>query len=621
MKTLTACCLLLSLLVPAPAQDDQVEELPDIEITVQRYCQPKDSATASVVVLDRAELDGVAGDSVRDALRTVPGIDLRPRGAAGALAGLSLRGAKAEQVLILLDGHRLNDGQGGGFDLTNVPLAQIERIEILRGPASALYGTDAVGGVINLVTKRGGDGTVDTEVMVGSFKTFGLRAGGGRSGTRGSYRLDVDHFSQAGDFEYETRTGVTRRQINNHFISSAAHGRGRYDLGAWGEFSGGANLYLGSKGVPGREQFPTPDARQRDFRGTVDLGHRLPLGAHSEWSSSVYLENRELDYEDKTGAFPTVANHRNAVFTAETLGTIDVARRGRAVFGLDYRRDGLKSTNDGRRHRVTGGVYGLYEFDLGPVTLVPSARLDGQSHQRPIFTPKMGLSARPTEALTIRANVGTAFRAPSFDDLYWPEDAFAKGNPNLRPERATEWDVSLEWRPREDLPLSLGYFNRAATDQIVWQPGAGGKYLPQNVGRVRFQGLEASATVPVFVRGLSFTAGYSYLKATTHSGTPAEINRQLVGQPYHHGSATLRYRHGRWATELSSTMVSRRYITSANTASLPSYAVLDATVRWQTSDHSGLRLELRNLLDTSYRTVEDNPLPGFEFRLAAGRQF
>lgn len=620
MKLLLLCAALAPLMVTA--DDGEPEALPDIEITVQRYRQPKEDVTASVVVLGRRELDAVPGENLRDALLGIAGIDIRPQGGAGAQAGVSLRGSRTEHILVLIDGHRVNTAQGGGVDFSDLPLAEVERIEVLRGGGSALYGSDPLGGVINIVTRRGGDGSLAAKLAIGSWDTYELTLGTGRQLGWGSYRLDLQRFGQVGDFVYEDNRGGRPQRINNRLIRNSVRGGATYRFEDSGELEASFGLYHAVKGVPGRIEFPTPNAAQRDFRYDTGLGYRWFLGEDSELSARLYWQEQERDFFDPSGPFPVDANHRNRQLSAEVLGTIDTARRGRAVVGLDYRRDEIDSTTDGRHHRVTGGVFGLYEFDLGPVTVVPSVRLDGQSGQRPIFSPKFGVMGRPTRSVTLRSNVGRSFRAPSFDDLYWPEDAFARGNPGLRPEHAVEWDVAATWQPSSRTRLDLGYFNRASSDLILWQPGIGGKWMPQNLSRVRFQGIEAGFELGLpWPAGLSLSGSYSYLKATTHSGTAAEIGKQLVGQPFHHGFTELRYEQGDWLADLRVRAVGQRYTTAANTASLPSYAVVDALTRWRPEPEVELCLELRNLLNTSYRTVTDYPLPGLEIRLSAARKF
>ena len=621
-RLLLLCPLLLCAAVAEDVPADEPIELPDIELTVSRYRQPKEDVAAQVVVLDRRDLEASGGDTVKDILLSVPGIDVRPQGAAGAQAGVSIRGSRTEQVLVIIDGRRVNTAQGGGVDFADIALSDIERIEILKGGGSVLYGSDPVGGVINIITKRGGEGDIKLTTEAGSFGTWSLLGSTGNRVGRGDWRVDLQQFDQAGDFGFEDNAGVDRDRQNNRFTFTQFRANGGYDFGRAGELRADFGIYHGKKGVPGRLAFPTPNARQRDVRIEGGLSHRLEVVHGVELSGRLYGQEQERDFEDPTGAFPVNANHRNGMVAAELLSTIDVAGPGRAVVGLDWRRDGVRSTNDGRHHRITGGVYGLYEVALGPVTLVPSMRVDAQTALPTVASWKFAAVGRPAGNLSAHGSVGRAFRAPSFDDLFWPADAFAVGNPNLRPENATEWELGLEWQPWQQSSVGLTYYNRNSTNLILWQPGAGGVYMPQNIAAVRTQGVELTGQVPVpWVNGLSARAGYSYLKATTHSGTPAEIGKQLVGMPYHSGTAGLRYRRGQWLADVNLNAVGERYTTAANTQTLPSYALVDAGVRWRPDDRDEFRLQVRNLLNTSYRTVLDYPLPGIDLRFSASRSF
>ncbi|MBI2299456.1 MAG: TonB-dependent receptor [Armatimonadetes bacterium] len=565
---LAVLCLLL--ILPAVADEPApTEELPEMEVSVQRYRQPKDDVAAALAVIDRKDLDKRAGESLRDVLADIPGFDIRPQGSAGAQAGISLRGSRTEQILVLIDGRRVNTAQGGGVDFSNLPLDSIERIEILRGGGSALYGSDPVGGVINIVTRKSGGGGVETHLSWGSFDTYDIGLGSGQTIGRGNYRVDFDRFVQTGDFEFKDNQGVRQHRGNNRLLRTDLRAQGGYDFGAGGALTAGFGIFF-----------------------------------------------------DPTGAFPVDANHRNRLLGGEVLAVLDGPGAHRGVAGLDFRRETIRSTNDGRHHRTTAGIFGSYELAIGPVTLLPSLRVDGQTGERPIVSPKFGLVGRAARNLKVRANAGRSFRAPSFDDLYWPEDAFARGNPLLTPEHSTEWDVGLDWQTGGGGTVSVGYFNRSSRDLIVWQPGAGNKWMPQNLSSVRFQGIETSFELPLFgVRGLTVRGGYYFLKATTHSGTAAEQNKQLVGHPVHQGSAGICYEQRRWLADLGMRTVGARFTTAANTQTLPSYAVLDLVGRWRPDARTELRVEALNLLNTSYRTVLDYPVPGLELRFTGSRRF
>lgn len=626
-RRLAGYCLLASLalfalpLYAAEPTAGGTEDLPDMDVTVQRVRQAKEDVAVPVTIIMPADLPAATGTSVADALRTVPGFDRRPAGSDGAIEGFSLRGAKAEQVLVLIDGRRVGTAQGGGVNLGDLPMADVERIEVLRGGASALYGSDPIGGVINIITKRGGKGLSAT-LRGGSFGSVGSQLQAGGTKGRATWHWDAEYYNQDGGFTYKTTTGTWASRDNNHMLRRNLSGKASYDLGQGGVLEAGTELYRATRGVPGLVAFPSPRAFQVDERHGAWLNHKIDLAAGTHLATSLNWLDSNRDYDDRFAFFPAVSHHDNRQLSGEMLATFDVAGGRQAVFGIDWRRDEINSSNDGRRHRITGGVFGQYELGLGSFTLTPSARVDWQTGQKPIFTPRVGATWRAAPNLTLRAGGNRSFRAPSFDDLYWPADSYAVGNPNLVPERAVEWNVGLGWQPWQGATLDLDYYNRDAAQLITWQPVGGGKWSPTNVGRVRFQGVETSMSTPL--PGLSrwsLNGSYAYLKATTHSGSAAETGRQLIGRPFHQGSATLSYRASRFDAGLTLTAVGDRYTTAANTQRLASYATLDLTARWKCGARDELTFELRNLTNATYQAVEGYPLPGFEYRVAATRSF
>ena len=229
-RRLAGCCLVgLFALSPSraemPAAGGATEDLPDIEVTVQRIRQAKEDVAVPVTVITPDELPVATGASVADALRTVPGFDRRPAGSDGAIEGFSLRGAKAEQVLVLIDGRRVGTAQGGGVNLGDLPLADVERIEVLRGGASALYGSDPIGGVINIVTKRGGQG-LEATLRGGSFGAIGAQASAGGSRGRAAWRWNAEYYNQDGGFTYRTTTGAWASRTNNRLLRRGLDAKG-----------------------------------------------------------------------------------------------------------------------------------------------------------------------------------------------------------------------------------------------------------------------------------------------------------------------------------------------------------------------------------------------------------
>jgi outer membrane cobalamin receptor len=595
-----------------PAQEPTDEIV--VEVTAPKEEPPAAGPSRPTQVISSGQIDSQGDNNVAQAIEQAPGVDLSAYGSSSAISLVHLRGASPDQVLILLNGQRLNTLQGGGVDLARLSTLAIERIEVSRGTASSRFGADALGGIVNIITKSGENAprlTYSTEV--GSF--------GGRRGAistssksqRSDYFLAFDRSYSEGDFPFTAPDGSIQRRYNAGLSSHSIFSTLGYYLAPSRRLLLTLQDDASLTGVPGPVQFPSPNAIQKDKRRLVSLAYDSSSPSQRLQATLYHSEagNRYLDPD----AYPAPINsdHRNQTTSADITSHWFLSS-GQWSSGLSWRSDALDSSNVGHRYADNVAVFANAELGLGSLTLVPEWRKDWQSQFGSSESPSLGLLLKLSNLNSLTLNRSKAFRAPSFDDLYWPEDNFAVGNPNLRPELATGTDITWKGKRR-----SLSLFRTSAKNLILWQPVQGGKWSPSNVGRAVMEGLE------LHTEGRrdkwDYGMNYTFLHAFDATGDPVTGGKQLIGRPRHEANLRLTRRLGLCETTLQINATSERFYTSANTKSLGGYVAADLYLSRDIPWLGTLLLSINNLLDKNYQTVAGYPMPGREVRLRVSKSF
>ena len=471
---------------------------------------------------------------------------------------VSIRGSSPEQVLVLVNGQRLNSAQGGGVDLSTIDPDSIERIEIIRGGSSAVYGESAFGGVINIVTKDGYGKDPGGRISYGfaSLNTHTLSVQ--YMGAFGP-KKSLDYFVSAsglytdGNYGYSdenSETGYTIR-TNTQGLKGDTTAKIGWDI----DKERGMRLSLAtqthndSKGVPGLAEFPTPDAEIQDqaYRGTLSFKYtKNPIAA---LSADLYAGKQIRDYSNPDDIEGETVDRHDNTSGGLNLGLTRSDRFGillmKSAADLQARADWLVSTGllessgtenaEGLVARATwsaalrGDLHFFPDDDgAGRFILSPAARFDGFHLEYPdggvddwdqAFSYNLGalLPLFKKDLLTLKANAGFAYRYPSFDDLFWPATAFAVGNPELLPEEAYVYDAGILLRPFKFLSLEAVLFYHDVTNLIQWNPGASGQWRPTNIASARIRGVETEAKVLFQVKPLKsaceIRGNYSYTRA------------------------------------------------------------------------------------------------------------
>jgi outer membrane cobalamin receptor len=586
------------------AQEKNVT-LNEIVVTATKTEKELKDVTQSVTVVTAAELRNSGATNTAEALRTVTGVFLTDQGTPGSLATLSIRGSSYSQVLVLLDGVRMNSPRDAGADLSALPVAldDIERIEIVRGSSSALYGADAVGGVVNIITKK----------PVGTVSRIS-----GAAGSNGydnlqlstSLRKGAGYYSVSGS--RETSDGY---RLNSDLEQWIVNGRAGYDVSKDTSFDVTANYIGKENGAPGSLQFPSLYARQLERDLVLGASFRTRLSKVLDLKVSGSRNEDLLRYQDAFPAFgpPPINSQHTSVSKAGEVQVNWLAGSWN-IFSLGYeqRKDSLHSTDSGQ-HATTNDAWFLQdEMSLGDsLIVVVGGRKDKHSVYGDRFSPRT--SARYLVAgsgTIIRASYGKSFRAPTFNDLYW-NDPFSVGNPNLKPESAKEYEAGIEQPFGPGNRIKLTGFRRKVTDLIIWNllvfP-----IKPENIGKADIKGAEAEAAFR-FSDTVGLGANYTYLKAIDDV-TGDKIYNTLYPKNQVKGHIDISLDADvHLFTEVRSV---ENYVPAG--APAWRYTVVDAKIAQKFGRRSDAKGEIyfamTNIFDRKYEVVQGYPMPPKEIR-------
>jgi len=519
----------LLVLACAVQQPQDTVELKPVVVTATRVAVPADLVAAAVTVLRGRDLVAQGIRTVAQALETVPGAHVVETASFGGQTSLFTRGGESDYTKVLLDGVPLNQA-GGGIDLAHLTLDNVDRIEIVRGPVSVLYGSDAMTGVVQISTRsRQGPTRLAAELHAG---TYGSTQGaidmeGGTA--RMSYSVRVSRFSADGLYPY-----------NNQYRNSVASARIQVRPDARSDASltyrYGDDVYHFPTDFRG---FPVDSNQRSAERGPVlSLSAGRLIGDHLEARIGGAIREARLFYNDEpdspgeSGTFWSKDWVRRA--NANALLTLRTREAVAVTGGVEYEDQRQRGTSEFNAfsnppvnvRRTNTGFFTQALISAGRSAITVGGRLDDNSQFGTHGTYRAGLVYRVRGETRLRVSVGTGFKEPSFFENY--ATGFVLGNPDLDPERSRSWEIGIE-----RAAISLTYFNQRFRDLIEYNPAPPpGEPNYFNVGGAIANGIEASVSTSIATQ-LALSLNYTYLHTRVEkSGTPSDPNALFVpGKP------------------------------------------------------------------------------------------
>ena len=558
------CVLLFFILFPSYSQGADpapAQSLPPVVVTATRTEVPLNQLTTSLTVITPEEIRERQGDLVLQVLRDVPGLNVVQTGSMGNATSVFIRGSESNQVLVMIDGVEVNSTTTGAYDFANLTTENVERIEILRGSGGTLYGSQAVGGVINIFTKKGqGPMQVGLSAQGGNWGTnrevLTLRGGVGKLG----YSFSVGHLGSRG-FE----------SVNDDYANLSTSARLDYQVTQDASLKGIFNFIKGEVGLFNNNNFasmPDPNARQTttQYMNKVEWEQKiLPNWDYRIWGSLYKEHDKFSDDVDSCVFFGSPCDSfrrdifRPQIITGEFQTNYRFEDWGTTTFGFQYNRRSA-TTNGGIDEAI--GNFGYYlqeqfQFLDRRLIVIPGLRLDDNRQFGTAWTPSFSAAYLFQEIGTrLKASYAKGFRAPSLNELFFPA-AFGCpgfGKPNLGPEKSWEVNFGVEQNVISDRVKVTGtYFHRDVKDLIEGRPIPGdpfGCFRAENVGHARFNGVEWTLGIKIF-SPLTLSANYTYLDWTTEDGT-------LPRRPHNQGNVILNYLQDALNINLIANIVGRR---------------------------------------------------------------
>ena len=580
--------------MPALSQDpDPVPVFSDtVVVTASLDAEERADVPASVTVIDQKEIEARQALDLPELLSTVPGVLPVQAGSPGQQTSVFTRGAESDQTLLLWNGIPLNDPFFGGINWQFVPLDGVERVEVVRGPFSALYGSNAVGGVVQVFSGSRQGGTVHLEGGENNYRRGGLAAGT----NFGRVRLDTTGNVRRGDGEL----------ANDFFDDEEATVRALWTMGLGTSLGVLARANDSDTGIPLSGGQPTLRRRISWQEREVAVPLRWQRGAWEVESqlSRTRFDNRFRDPDDPFGAIDSAT--RSEARRGRGVATWTAGRDLWIAFGGDWER--LEATNrsgsltqvDAARQH-TWAAFGQASYGRGPLRLDLGLRRDDND----VFGAETSLRTGAVFALApgtrLRASYGEAFRAPSLGDLFYP----FFGNPELQPERSKSYELGVE-REAGGWRFGVTGFESRQRNLIDFDPVT---FVSVNVGRARMRGVEGEAGFRhgIYAARLSGT----YLDAEDlDAGTP------LQRRPKHSASLLLTARPGDWLLNLEGRYVGARPQLDEVTFAIrdnPSYVRVDLAARWRARPWVSPYARVENVADEEYEEVLRYPTPGRTF--------
>jgi vitamin B12 transporter len=589
-----AASLPFAVAVPSVAAQSAVAPatvpLTGVTVTATRTPTRIDGALAEVTVLERADIERATGRTLADLLGRQPGVQTWSNGGLGKPASVSIRGLEARHVLLLVDGVRMGTATVGTPSWDNLPLSSIERIEIVRGPLSSLYGSDAVAGVVQVFTRQGTEGLrPDASATAGSH---GYRQGtAGLRGAAGPVTGSVQLQALDDDGRSATNPRVPFGAYNGDtdgFRQRSANARVGLALPAGWRLDGTA---LESRGESQYDDGPGADARARLLNRAASLTAAGPLG--EPWRTRLALSRSEDVYETLASAsrFATLGattTRQTQVSWENTLGT----RAGTLLLLVDRLEQEVSrpGTNYTVSQRTVTGLGAGLDGEAGRHRWQAALRRDRNSQFGSPTTGTLAYGFDATPQLRLGASAGTSFVAPSFNQLYFP----GFGNPNLLPEEGVHREASLRWTD-DGHSVRAAWFANRIRGYIASGP------LPVNVPRARMDGLSLSWA---YVLGdWTYSASGELLEPLNDTAGSANFGRQLPRRAAESVRVALDRRLGRWTVGASAEKVGSRFEDAANTQPIAGYTRVDLRADWTIAGDWTLGLRLNNATDRRYETA------------------
>ncbi len=577
----------------------QADTLPStIVVTATRSAQTVDESLASVTVIDREEIERKQAQTVTELLNSAPGIMLVNNGGRGKSSTIYLRGTNSDQVLVMIDGIKVGSTTSGATAFEHLAVDQIERIEIVRGPRSSLYGSEAVGGVIQIFTRKGSDGLKPRfSAGIGSNDSHEVSVGASGGNEDGWFSADISDYSTDG-FNAKAPGSYGYNKDDDGYDNRSWALNGGYRFSDWASAQLHWTRNEGDNEYDGGSSFDDYSSEN----SLETLGGTLSLAPADNWNLDLTL-GRSKDDSTQYGDGDYQSHIDTERDTASIVSKHDLNESNELTWGVDYQNDKVDSSNDyTETSRDNTGVFGLYQLYYGAQDLAFSLRTDDNEQFGRHNTGSVAWGIQIDPDLRLFASYGTAFKAPTLNDLYWPDQGWYKGNPDLKPEESKTLEIGISGT-HADVNWSANLYQTEIENLIAYDSSTAS---PNNVDEARIRGLELQAST--LLAGWSLVSSLDLMDPKNREDDTL-LNRRA--RQILNLSADRDF--GAWSAGASVKSVGERKDSDEH---LGGYTLVDLRAAYALTPDWSIKARVENLFDKEYETAYEYNQPDREFWLS-----
>ncbi|MBM3246396.1 MAG: TonB-dependent receptor [Candidatus Omnitrophica bacterium] len=604
MKTICKLGGALALLVLASIRIVLAEDL-DLEkivVTASKVEQLYKYSTQNISIITDKDLNSAATDEITEVLDLLPSVDILEYGSSGSTRSVHTRGSSSSQVLTLIDGRPVNTPRDGETDFNQIPLSNIERIEVLRGPASSIYGANAIGGVINIITKAGTE-KMRTQLYnkFGSFSTKHTAFSNGYKIKDFDYLVSYDYLGSHG------------HRDNSDYLSNNVNTKFGYQFNPDNRLTAATGFYNSKTGTPGTASAPDLDDKQFALKKYADLTYSGKLLEGQDTLLKLFHNFDRLEFVEQFDPISKSTN-QTKVYGLDAQVSQTFLRIFRTAVGTSLQDNRLNSSGSGKHTYNSKGVYFESETDFFKRgSLKFGARWDDYSNFGDRISPSVSSEFWLFNTFKLHALAAKSFRAPTFNDLYWPKEDWGiwggvEGNPNLGPEKAVSYEAGLSGYLSNKFKGDVTLFQTKFRDLIEWTVDNSWWWRSQNLSSAAIKGAEFDTEFQ-WKENLKTNFNYTYLEAKD-----TQTKKWLIYRPRH--MYKLRFTYSpipKFDMGLSAIYKTKRFANADNTARLKHYGVVNMNFIYRINNNIQMDFEISNLFDKMYQEEKDYPMPGRAF--------
>nr|WP_305849239.1 TonB-dependent vitamin B12 receptor BtuB [Providencia sp. M-27] len=608
-----------SSLASANNQADQVV------VSANRFEQPISSILAPVTVVTREDIDHWQSNTIIDVLRRLPGVDIAQNGGMGQQSSLFIRGTESRHVLVLIDGIRLNQaGISGSSDMSQIPISLVQRIEYIRGARSAVYGSDAVGGVVNIITRRDNDGTT-LNAGIGSHSYQNYNGSTQQKIGENTTVTAAGAYTHTKGFDLAPKEVSPRQYDKDGFLSKSLW------LGVEHQFSSEILAYARAYGYDNRTSYDVSEYAgvsvdtRKLYSRTYETGLKYHQGKYSSSLMGSYGYSKDYNFDPRKGQYSESANLDESKQYNIQWGNSYLLDKGNISAGIDYQRQSIEPSSyamiNEKQTLNNTGIYltGQYAI-IDSVTAEAAIRSDHHSEFNWHTTWQSGLSWEFYEGYKLVGSYATAYKAPNLTQLYaYSSSAYGTtlGNPSLKPEESKQWEVGVEGTTGPLFWQVNAYHNDI--DNLIAYKAGNPISSYENIGEAEIKGIE---WVGEFETGiLHHQVTYQYVDPRNKK-TDKVLERRAKQQ--------VKYQLD-WAIDKVDMGLTYQYIGSrydndysqwpSKRIKLGGVSLWDLTAAYPITSHLTIRGKIANMFDKDYETAYGYRTAGREYFLTGSYNF